>query len=62
MRKWDNRFPEVDLICPKCKTKNWAGVGRAKGYKGIIVQCGTCGYVDKADRFIHSKLKQLTYG
>ena len=53
---------DQQITCPKCKTKNWAGVGRAKVYKGIIVQCGTCGYVDKADRFIHSKLKQLTYG
>lgn len=58
-RKWDDRYPEVDLICPKCGAKNWAGVGRAKGYEGTIAQCGTCGYIDKADKFIHSRTKQL---
>lgn len=58
-RKWDDKYPEVDMICPKCGTKNWAIASRVKGYKGIIAQCGTCGYVDKADKFIHSRTKQL---
>ncbi|MEK6829356.1 MAG: hypothetical protein AABY15_04460 [Nanoarchaeota archaeon] len=57
-RKWDDKYPEVDTICPKCGTKNWSGVGRMKG-KGTIAQCGICGYVDKADRFVHSRTKQL---
>ena len=27
--------------------------------RGNIAQCGVCGYVDKADKFVHSRTKQL---
>lgn len=57
-RKWDNRYPQVDMICPECGTQNWAGVGRMKG-RGTIAQCGTCGHVDKAEKFVRSRTKQL---
>ncbi len=58
VRKWDYRYPEVDLICPKCGTKNWSGVGRVKG-KGTIAQCGNCGFYDRAEKFAQPKTKQL---
>lgn len=40
---WNQRFPGIPKICPKCKTKRWNTNGDAPELAGMF-NCLKCGY------------------